>query len=101
MKNYIRINGRFSYTYLYLDTDDYLADSLFYKRKIPVKFKNEFVNENEKYRFITCKIRKKYKEDFEKALEELRSKMLLCGHTDYDERCDTIMREMFGEETEE
>ena len=96
MKNYIRDDRRFSAMYTYLDVEEYVADSLFYKREIPVKFITEFVKDGEKYRFIICKVRRKYIPDFEKAMEELKVKMALVGHTDYEQSCKRIMGEMFG-----
>ena len=51
----------------------YLADSLFYKRKIIVKFKDEMVREGDKYRIIFCTVHRNYQKDFEEALEELKT----------------------------
>ena len=85
MSNFICINGLFYDKYFYIDTPDYIADSIFYKHKIKIKFGDEYTKENEKYVIVTCKVRKKYKEVFEKAFEEVKNKMILLGHTDYEE----------------
>lgn len=92
MKNYICFGGRFYLRYAYADVHNYFADSLFYKHEIPVRFKDEWVKDGEKYRIIYCKIRKKYKAKFERALLELHNKMLICGYTDYEDYCESIMK---------
>ena len=91
MKNYICFGGRFRLSYAYFDSHSYVADSLFYKHEIPVKFKSEYVNEEEDYRVIFCSIKRKDKEKFERALLELHNKMLICGHNDYEDFCEKLM----------
>jgi len=96
-RNYLFFGGlfRLKYAYIDLNTDrDYVADSLFYKRNIHVRFIDEMVRDGDKYRIIFCKIQKKYKKAFEEALEEIRTKMSLLGHNDYDEYCDRLMAEL-------
>ena len=79
--------------YFDLNVDEnYVADSLFYKREIPVWFKDELAKDEDKYRVIFCKIRKKDKEKFEEALEELPNKMELLGHLDYIDYCNNVMK---------
>jgi len=85
--NYIGFEGRFWVKYLYVDNQDYVADSVFYRNEIPVHFGGEFVYKNDKYIVVTCRIRKKYKKKFEKALEEVRNKFLIIGRTDYEDWC--------------
>ena len=95
--NYVYLGGHFFLHYMYFDLDtdgNYVADSLFYKRKIPVKFKDEMNRAGDKYRAIFCRIRKKDKAAFEEALEEMRTKMSLLGHNDYDDYCQKILKEM-------
>ena len=102
MKNYVFCGGILKYNYAYIDLNvdkDYIADSLFYKNKIHVSFKNEYSRDGDKYRIIFCKIRKKDKEKFETALEEIKNKMNLFGHTDYEEWCDKFMKELGCNET--
>ena len=95
--NYLFFGGKFKLKYAYVDLNvdsDYVADSLFYKREIPVSFKDEMVRDGDKYRIIFCKIPRKYKESFEEALKEIYTKMDLLGHTDYKEYCSKLMKEM-------
>ena len=95
--NYIKFNGIFGLRYMYVDINrdyDYVADILFYKRQIPVHFKDEMVKEGDKYRIIFCSIKKKYQKQFEEALEELKDKMHLLGYTDYEDYCERLMKEL-------
>ena len=95
--NYLFLGGLFYLNYAYVDLNadsGYVADSLFYRRKIPVRFREELARDGDKYRFIFCKIKKQHKKTFEEALEELKNKMCLLGHTDYEEYCDHMMKEI-------
>ena len=92
--NYLFLGGRFSLNYAYVDlnTDtDYVADSLFFRHKVPVFFGDEMVSDGDKYRVVFCKVKRKYREEFEKALKELPNKMSLLGHNDYESFCDSLM----------
>lgn len=98
--NYLFLGGflKLGYAYIDLNVDsDYVADSLFYKRQIPVYFKDEMVRAGDKYRIIFCKISRRYRKQFEEALEELKSKMALLGHLDYEEYCNNFMKELLEE----
>ena len=102
--NYHSFDGLFFRNYMYVDLNvdsGYAADSLFYKRKIPVKFKDEMVREGDKYRVIFCRIPKKFRQAFEEAMEELKTKMCLLGYNDYEEYCESLMKELEEDETEE
>ena len=80
----------FSVLYAYIDHEDYLADALFIQEQIPVRFPQEMVKAGVPYRVIFGRVRKKDCERFEKTLEKLPDKMLLCGHTDYADFCNDI-----------
>ena len=95
--NYLFLGGffRFNYAYVDLNTDEnYVADSLFYRHKVPVKFGDEMVRDGDKYRVIFCKIKRKYRNEFEKALGEISNKMSLLGHNDYEAFCDRLMTQL-------
>lgn len=81
-------------SYLYLDSEDYLADSLFYKRNVPVKFISNFINKDEKYIFVLCIIKSKYEKQAEEVFEELKRKMDSCGYLDYEEKCKEIIEKI-------
>ena len=87
MMNYYCFGGGFYLHYVYADTEDYYADALFNRQKIKVRYGNEYRKDNVKYRIVFCKVRKKYKEAFEKAMEELVNKMDLLSHRDYEDFC--------------
>ena len=92
MKNFICFGGLFKLKYLYLDAPEYLADSLFVKHKVHVDYsKGEWHKDGEPYVAIECKIKRKDKDNFEKALGELNNKMLLCHHNDYEDWCNRFM----------
>ena len=97
MKHYICLGGKLNAHYMYFDLnrdDNYIADSLFFKREIPVKFKDEMVRDGDKYRAIFCKVKRKHKDKFEEALEELKTKMSLLGHNDYEEYCYNVIKQI-------
>lgn len=93
MRNYIKLNGFriFSVSYVYVDHQDHLAESLFRQAKISVRYGREYVHESSPYCIVFCKVRKADAAKFEKSIEKLKDKMLLCGHTDYAEVCGEIM----------
>lgn len=43
-----------------------------------------------RYCVISCKIRKRYEEEFKKALAEMNNKMILRGYTDYADFCENF-----------
>lgn len=96
MENYLKVRtySPFSYSYVFLDCNEYLADQLFIKHKVPVKFGGEFVRDDSKYRIISCKIRKKYEKSFLNALSEMYNKMILRGYGDYQEFCEIFNAKM-------
>lgn len=88
-KNFIQLE-KFSLRYKYfcfIDTQEYLADSLFIKHKVRVWFQNEAHNPNTEFIIIFCKVKKDDADRFAEALEELNNKMTLLGHPDYENFC--------------
>ena len=94
MKNYWRMNDFliFSVSYAYVDHSSYLADQLFVQNKVTMKFKGEMVRDDSPYCIIFCRVLKKDVERFEEALGQLKSKMLLLGHSDYPDACSDIAK---------
>lgn len=94
--NYIEIRkmSLLYYHYCFVDTNEYLADGIFYKNRITVRFGAEFVREGASYRFIFCKIYKKDRNIFLQSMEELKKKMLLTGNVDYECFCKKITMSM-------
>ena len=87
MKNYIDLGkstlGAWE-NYVYLDTEEFLAKSLIVRHMIRVKVESVMGRENEKYKLVALKVLRKDEEKFRGAMEELKGKMLLFGHRDYD-----------------
>lgn len=86
-----RFSFRFSF-YAFIDTKEYLADALFIRERVRVWFGDEYITPDSPYRVIFCKCKKKDAQAFERALEALPDKMLLCGHQDYIAYCEKLMR---------
>ena len=93
MKNFLRLDGLsiLSVQYMYIDHKDYLPDSLLAQNHVSVRFGNEFSRDDSPYRIILCKVRKKDTAEFENSMKLLCNKMLLFGHNDYMEFCNSIM----------
>ena len=96
MKNYLLMgSGPFRLKYIYADlhaNGQYVADSLLYRHKVPCAYQENMSSDREKYIIVLCKIRRKYRAAFEKAMSEIENKMYLLGHSDYAEFCDHIMK---------
>lgn len=91
---------RYAY-YAFLDTDAYLADPIFIKHQVRVRFREEYVRNDSPYRVIFCQVRKRDRMRFLAAMEELPNKMLLLGHTDYLETCCSLWGNRHRDEKKE
>ena len=89
IKNYFKIDkfNPFREKYMFIDLPEYLADDIFVRNELSVKFGKEYEKPEEKYVFVFCTIWKKDREKFEVCMKQLETKMLLMGHTDYTEFC--------------
>ena len=69
LKNYYKLQSPsfFKFQYVFLDSEDYLADQLFIKYKVTVDFGDEYVKENSPYHVI-LQIRKRDEKKFLDAL---------------------------------
>ena len=97
MENYFdmgpTLSGRWKH-FVYLDVEDLLLASLLNRYQVHAKCERVMLKENEKYFLIALKVLKKDEDNFLKALEDLKGKMLLCGHRDYEERTDALIQEL-------
>ena len=61
MKNNYKLQSPsfFKFQYVFLDSEDYLADQLFIKYKVTVDFGDEYVKENSPYHVIFLQNKKK------------------------------------------
>ena len=101
VKNYLSLE-RFSLRHKYfafLDTGEYLADGLFIKHQVAVKFMQEYVRGDSPYLMIFCRIKKQDEGAFLEALRELPNKMLLCGYPDYPAQCRDFMEKIENRRT--
>lgn len=92
-KNYIKLDV-FSLMYnhyVFIDTDEYLADKLFIDYEVKVEFGKEYIKEDSSYVVIFCKVRKGDDNKFQEALGDLHNKMLLMGHADYNDECGMLI----------
>lgn len=97
MKNYIKLEklSLLYRHYVFVDTEEHLADQIFVKHKIKVDFGKEYAHPDSIYRMLFCRVRKRNAAAVESALWEMNNKMLLLGHTDYEQYCSDLMRQ-FG-----
>ena len=88
-KNWIKItkSPALYCRYAYFDLEDHLADSLFERQNITVKYEQEFANPINPYRLVICKVLPWHREGFLQALSELPDKMNLLGFSDYRRFC--------------
>lgn len=73
--------------FCFIDTKEYLADVLFVKNQVKVHFQKEAHKSDTEYVVIICKVKKRDINMFKKSLEELKQKMVLMGHLDYECFC--------------
>lgn len=91
--NYYKLNSASPFTneFVYVDLPEYLADRLFIKHMVKVKFdKDQMRRPGDPYVVVFCKVRKKDTGKFLAALDELPEKMHLHGHKDYEEYCQKV-----------
>ncbi len=69
---------------VYLDTEEYLGAGPLGKHQVHVKYQSDMVRDEEEYRLVVLKVLKKDLDRFREAMEELKAKMLICGHRDYE-----------------
>lgn len=81
-------------TYIYIDTQDYISNQIFIDNNICVDLINALANENTDYRIMFVKIKKNKENIFIKCMNELYDKILLDGHLDYIDVCDSIIGKM-------
>ena len=88
-KNWINITKSPSLycRYAYFDLEDHLADSLFERQNVAVKYEREFVNPINPYRLVICRVLPWQRDGFLKALRQLPDKMSLLGFSDYRKFC--------------
>lgn len=82
MRNYVKIEKKsllFNY-YAYIDTEEYLADSIFIQEKLRVFFGKTGRKPDSQYVVVLCKVWKWDEKKFTHAIEMFYNKLLLLGH---------------------
>lgn len=99
MRNYIRLNGIFGLrvNFAYVDVEDYLADQMFIKEKVQVKFKSHYMKKDEKYMVILASCWAKDFDKVERALSKLSEKMVIFGYNDYEEFTNDLLTRISDE----
>lgn len=87
--NYIRLRSYRPFTakFAIIDSAKHYADQLFIDEKLPVAFKKHYIHPDSNYQIIFCNVKRNRIEDFINAIEKLHNKMMLLGHTDYENAC--------------
>ena len=81
---------RYAY-FLFFDTREYLADSLFIRHQVRVWFEREYGKDGSPLLAICCHVKKKDVPAFLAALEDLKDKMILCGYQEYEQDVRTML----------
>lgn len=94
MQNYIKLTNfsLFNVHYAYFDAPEYLADQIFAQKNLKVKFGSELKHPEEPFVLVFCRVKKRNEHLFLEAMEELKNKMLLLGHTDYLLFCEKMSK---------
>lgn len=80
--------------FAYIDSPKHMADDIFARHKVVVKFRGEWKKPGAKYQIVMCKVRKADTPKFLEAMEELPQRMLICGYPDYLEFCEEFNKEL-------
>ena len=90
MTNYTKLKkfSPFFYSYVFLDTDKHMGSEMFQRYKMKVRFHSVYVKENNPYRYVFCKIKKKDEERFIKALGELEKNAMILQYEEYPKYCE-------------
>lgn len=96
--NYLKLKcyNIFRYEYLYIDTEEFLADTLFNEYKIKnIKFKEHYAHPDYKgYRAIICRIRKCDEKNFLHCMDLLNTKATILNGNKYLDMCKFVMQSL-------
>ena len=97
MENCMELTGKLPTlrkSFLFFDDDNHSAASLFNRYQVRIKVKGAWVKQGEKYKVILCKVRNRDVPKFRQAMEDLKTKMLLIGNTDYEDFCERFQKDL-------
>ena len=61
-----------------------------------MKYAADMIREGEPYRLIILKVLRKDLDEFKAAMEDLKTKMLICGHRDYESHGGEMIEEVIS-----
>ena len=97
MRNYI-LYGKTRFAkhllYAFLDVQEALATSVLMKHNVRAKFVHLMTREDTDYVLVQMKIHRSDRQKFLDAMEDLKTKMLICGHADYEARAGELIQEL-------
>ena len=77
--------------FAYFDTDDHLGHFLFSHENIDVTVEGEYGAEDDPYRIMLCRVPRRQRDEFLRAVDQLPDLMAYVGKTDYDDFCRHVM----------
>ena len=80
--------------YIYVDSKQYLADDIFIKNNIKVKFEKELKYSDSDYKIMLVSVSNRKDYLFVKAMCELEEKMLNKGFDNYEEICNEVFNNL-------
>ena len=97
MRNYI-LYGKTRFAkhllYAFIDVPEALATSVLLKNNVRAKFVHLMTREDTDYVLVQMKIHRNDRQKFLDAMEDLKTKMLICGHADYETCAGEFIREL-------
>ena len=97
MRNYI-LYGKTRFAkhllYAFIDVPEALATSVLMKHNVRAKFVHLMTREDTDYVLVQMKIHRNDRQKFLDAMEDLKTKMLICGHADYEACAGELIREL-------
>ena len=97
MRNYI-LYGKTRFAkhllYAFIDVPEALVTSVLMKHKVRAKFVHLMTREDTDYVLVQMKIHRSDRQKFLDAMEDLKTKMLICGHADYETCAGELIREL-------
>ena len=97
MRNYVAYGKTFFgmwLCYAYLDVPENLSFDVLERHGVRAKFVRALTRPDEEYVLVEVKVRKADRQKFLDAMEDLKTKMLLCGHPDYLSHGGELIREL-------
>lgn len=92
--NWMILNDRtlISEIFIFIDTADISLKSILRRNKFYTYFVRKKVKTDDpRYIAVYCRVPKEKEREFAKYLEDLRRKMLICGHPDYERFSSSVL----------